>query len=441
MKKLVALLVALVVMCWMAAAMASLEIPKTSSSVKMPMPVEEQPTFKWIMEADGQVQVAMSRDPNLGETFGDGTYFCCELAVVYEEKDSGKESGILFGEAGSSREGDVFSFDIPEGSRYLYTVLMVGQSRERNNEVDNVRLQSDGYIYASHSDDNWFCEVTYEDGKITEYFVSDLRNQETGKYSFSKKGCLETYEVKVVDDYYVTFSVDGTVLEARYHDASGMEAYRTYGWNAEIGWYTIGYDKDLHWYPVPVNGPQAVADPTAYEAPYIRSAKCYTWYPNNTVGVLGLSLRDDLGKTDKWYNVVPVDLTVQGRQQVRLVAANMYYFGVANIDISGDDVTVTYQLPEGHVYLKSESLQWFTSLDEITASFLNNPVGEYVFGEPVSIQDDLNGQDVALLFICNRVTYRQPYTGSGAMLTRYYRGREERVAWRAHLNALLDRLQ
>lgn len=162
-----------------------------------------------------------------------------------------------------------------------------------------------------------------------------------------------------------------------------------------------------------------------------------TWYTNNTAGLLGLSLRDDLGLSDKWYNIVPVDLTSDVTMTLQMVASNIYYFGTATVTVADGNVTVTYEMPEGNVYLKDECLQWFTSLDQITADFLANPVGEYAFGEPVSIVDELNGQNVALLFICNHVTYRQPITATG-MLTRYYNTQERWQNWRAALTEVLE---
>ena len=160
-------------------------------------------------------------------------------------------------------------------------------------------------------------------------------------------------------------------------------------------------------------------------------------YKNNTVSVLGLSLRD-MGLSDKWYNVVPVDLSEPAVHTIPLVAANMYYFAYATVEVGEDTVTVTYELPEGNVTLEGECLQWFNSLDEISADFLENPEGAYSFGEPVSISEDLRGQNVALLFICNRVSYRQPITKDGKMLIRYYASNAEWVTWREELNAVLD---
>lgn len=166
-----------------------------------------------------------------------------------------------------------------------------------------------------------------------------------------------------------------------------------------------------------------------------------TWYPNNTVGLVGLSLRDNFpGLTDKWYNIVPVDLTQNGVQTFRLVASNLFYIGQAAVIVDGDNVTVQYALANGHGYVKDECVRWFTSVDEITSDFLKAPESGLAFDQTISRSKDLNGQDVALLFICNHVTYRQPYTNSGVNLTRYWPNLDEWKAYREGLNALMERL-
>lgn len=58
-----------------------------------------------------------------------------------------------------------------------------------------------------------------------------------------------------------------------------------------------------------------------------KSTASGTWYPNNTVGVIGVSLRDRFpALTSKWYHVLPVDLTQQGTQSFKLVASNLYLY-------------------------------------------------------------------------------------------------------------------
>ena len=117
------------------------------------------------------------------------------------------------------------------------------------------------------------------------------------------------------------------------------------------------------------------------------------------MSLLGLSLRDmypDL--TNKWYQVVPVDLTHDGVFRLSTVASNEYYLGSCIVIIQDGTVTTDYTIPSGCVDPKSSCLMWFTDIGDITAEFLENPVSSYEFGQPVSIEDDLKGQDIALLF-------------------------------------------
>lgn len=241
----------------------------------------------------------------------------------------------------------------------------------------------------------------------------------------------------------VTYAVDGTLLFAGISSADGKYYY----YSAEKGgWFTEVYDEVTgEWVEdVPVAESELPEDVNTDDMQpiVIEPAKPkYTWYPNNTVGVAGISLRDTYPElTKKWYNVVPVDLTQDGRQTFTLVASNLFYIGNAYVDVKGDDITVGYALAKGHGYVKGECLQWFTSVDEITSDFLNNPEGKVAFGQTISRANDLKGQDVALLFICNTVTYRQPYTNSDVPLTRYWPNLDEWKAYREDLTALMEKL-
>ena len=55
----------------------------------------------------------------------------------------------------------------------------------------------------------------------------------------------------------------------------------------------------------------------------------------------------------------------------------------------------------------------------------------------MSISEDLGGADVGLLFICNRVTYRQPYYNNGAHLVRWYCNKPEWKAFREQLMTIM----
>ena len=163
------------------------------------------------------------------------------------------------------------------------------------------------------------------------------------------------------------------------------------------------------------------------------------WYPENSVCAAGLSVRDDLKISDLWYNVVPIDLTQEGTQELYLIAGNRHHIGKAYVTVLDGQATVTYRLRGGHGYIKSECVKWFTSLDQITEEFLKNPASDLAFGQAVNIEEELGGADVGILFIRNTATYRQPYTNGGYELSRYWRNRDRWIEWRDGLNALLEK--
>lgn len=166
----------------------------------------------------------------------------------------------------------------------------------------------------------------------------------------------------------------------------------------------------------------------------------YTWYSNNTMGVAGYSLRDDLGIGNKWYNVVPVNLTKNGIYKIPLVASNMFVIGNAIVTVDGDNVTVDYETQhasEGNLTVTSECVKWFASIDEITADFANAPQSELAFGETIS-KAELG--DVGYLFICNGVDFCQPITDNGIFLARYNHNHAMWKAYRAGLDAMVAEL-
>ncbi|MBR6164827.1 MAG: hypothetical protein IKQ45_02730 [Clostridia bacterium] len=170
---------------------------------------------------------------------------------------------------------------------------------------------------------------------------------------------------------------------------------------------------------------------------YMPDDQC-KWY-SNTVCVLGLPLRElDPELTDRWYQIVPVDVSADAVYTYPMVAGSIYYLGECRVTVRNGQVTTDYLLPEGRVFPKEHCLMWFTSLNEITAEFLDNPVSSFRFGEPVSVAEKLNGQRSALLFICNRASYRMPVLYSEeSVLRRFYSTNAEVTALRAEMTELL----
>lgn len=168
----------------------------------------------------------------------------------------------------------------------------------------------------------------------------------------------------------------------------------------------------------------------------------FKWY-KNTVCLLGLPIRDlKPGLTDKWYTVVPVDLTKDATYTYPMIAGSIYYLGECQVTVKDGQVTTDFSLPEGLCWDEKHCLQWFTSLDDITTDFLNDPKGSFTFGQPVSISGDLKGQDVALLFICNQAEYRIPlFYSNKCFLTRFYSTQDHVKAAQAEMTTLLAKIK
>ena len=194
----------------------------------------------------------------------------------------------------------------------------------------------------------------------------------------------------------VTFDSERNIIRAEYETEDGEIYFDGREWHDEDG--------------NEVDGP----DLSFMRAYFDRYKIPSMWYGYNTMSLIGLSLRDmypDL--TKKWYQVVPVDLTQEGVFNFPTAVSNLFYFGGCTVTIRDGNVTTDYHIPRGEAYPKSDCLMWFTDIGEITSEFLNNPRGSYQFGQPVSIREDLKGRDIALLFICNQITYRDPLDNVG----------------------------
>lgn len=168
-----------------------------------------------------------------------------------------------------------------------------------------------------------------------------------------------------------------------------------------------------------------------------------TWYPNNTACSFGPKFRDIRpGMTDKWYMFTPIDLTKQGRQTFEYDASNMYIIGEVYVDVAGDSVTVTYhnfyEEAGGNTETLSEFLTFFPDLASVK-NVEPETMGDlgFAFGQPISIQNDLNGDTNVLMFIRNRVTYAD-YVNSTHKLTRFWPNHPDHKALCEQMMAIMD---
>ena len=167
------------------------------------------------------------------------------------------------------------------------------------------------------------------------------------------------------------------------------------------------------------------------------------WFPNNTACSAGLFFREVRpALTDKWYNFTPVDLTVQGRQEIDYVASNMYIIGKVYVDVDEDSVTVTYYnyyaSKKGATETKEEFFTFFhdlASVSKVEPQDLKDQA--FAFGVPVSIEKDLDGDTNVLLFVRNKVTYCN-YPTATNKLNRYWPNSAERREIKKELTALMN---
>ena len=274
--------------------------------------------------------------------------------------------------------------------------------------------------------DSRFNEFVYDArGAFTEF-----RDAATGVWTrFDASGSTSCYSYES-QGMRVWFDLGGNVCWATYTDGSYACT-----WESGEGWFIdtpTGHARvQLDLNPAKVRPLVVVAEPSP--TPEV------VWYPNNTIALAGLSLKEaNSSLPDKWYNVIPVDLTRNGRQTYFLTISNARFIGECYVDVWGDEVTVTCEvLQRSGIDLKSEYGRWFTHLSQITSSSIESTANGFAFGEPLSISRDLGGADVALLFIRSKATYRQPFR-DGTELTRYWRNISEWKTFRRNLTDLMQ---
>ena len=240
-------------------------------------------------------------------------------------------------------------------------------------------------------------------------------------------GSLTQLEVELEQDdgqeYEVKYDDSGNITKAEYESDAGQITYDGQAWHDEDG-------KE-------VEGPDLAFMKEYYDGYRIQRES----YPHNTHCVVGLPLRDlKPGLTKKWYHVLPVDLTKDGTYRYRMVAGNWYYMGYCEVVIKDGKVTVDYLIPRGTIYPEKQVLAWFTSLDEITTEYLDNPQSRHRYGEPVDIATELKGQKVGLLFLCNTISYQVPYNKRNAFPVRFAPNSDDNRARRKDMMSLLDQL-
>lgn len=330
---------------------------------------------------------------------------------------SGREVSVRY-----SQEGRAFTTEaLPSGGQWM--------------RIDLAWVESGVNATARYNIGGGLTQISRFDGRYNEYVYgadgvfAEFRDEASGvwtRFDASGNAAVYSYEAQGMR---VWFDLAGNVCWATYDDGQYAVTWEPgAGWfiDAPAGKLAVRLDLD----PSKVRPLVIVAEPSP--TPEV------VWYPNNTISLAGLSLKEaSAALPDKWYNVIPVDLTRQGRQTYFLTISNARFIGECYVDVWGDEVVVTCQLIDrSGIELKSEYGRWFTRLSQVTSSSIESMQGGFAFGVPVSISRDLGGADVALLFIRSKATYRQPFR-DGTELTRYWRNTPQWKQFREDLTTLM----
>lgn len=132
-----------------------------------------------------------------------------------------------------------------------------------------------------------------------------------------------------------------------------------------------------------------------------------TWHLDQSVCTMGPMFRnhnDKIGKkTDRWYMFTPMDLSEDGEFVLDMIAANMHYIGTCTVKVEGDAVTLSYEfLPN-----VTEQSMDFTFLPDLQSVEDVETIdrSKYAFGEPLSIQEDLQGDTRVILSVLGWIGY------------------------------------
>ena len=411
MKKLLCLCLA-ALLCLSCAA-AEKYVPTSSTRLPDMLSAPQCPEIVRVQTAEDTVTITLSAplpDDALVIALGlDGEYALC--VVLAEPREN-----CTFSAAGLPQGGHWIGFEIDWTSSDGKSVAHYNAAGGLET-VTRYDRHFNEYIFDS---EGRFCEFAYADDSV--------------RVRFNTRGVMTSYGYEAFRNMTVWFTEAGDVVCADYDERDGGIAA---DWAPGYGWYvdTINGREKLS-----LNAPSPWDAKRLLPAKEVEKAEV-THYPNNTICVAGLTLQEaNATLPDKWYNVLPIDLTQDGRQYYQLMISNMFLIGEVYVDVWGDEVTVNVSLLDhGAVRPLGWYGQWFTNLREVTDTSIESTESGFTFGEPLSISEDLGGADTALLFIRGKASYYQPFR-DGTALTRYWRNKDEWKEFRQGLQELMPRV-
>ena len=364
MKKLLCIL--MTAMLCLSCAAAEVYVPTSSTRLPDMLSAPQCPEIVRVQTAENTVTITLSAplpDDALVIALGlDGEYALC--VALAEPREN-----CMFSAAGLPQGGHWIGFEIDWNSSDGKSVAHYNAAGGLET-VTRYDRHFNEYIFDS---EGRFCEFAYAESGV--------------RARFNTRGVMTSYGYEAFRSMVVWFTEAGDVVCAEYNEGDGGIAA---DWEPGYGWYVDT-----------INGREKLTldVPSPWDAKRLLPAKEVekaevTHYPNNTICVAGLTLQEaDATLPDKWYNVLPVDLTQDGRQVYQLMISNMFLIGEVYVDVWGDEVTVNVSLLDhGAVRPLGWYGRWFTRLNEVTGTSIESTEGGFVFGEPLSISEDLAAQ-------------------------------------------------
>lgn len=414
MKKLFTLFLALLLCLNVTAAFAA-DVPRSASKLPEWYSAPESPQIIRVQKDDGAVTITLDRAlPS--ESLVTAKGLNAEYRIVAIN--------------GDPQPGNVYTMSgLPEGSQW--TGFEIAWVDAKNDVNALARYNAAGGLTSVVRFDKNFNEYVFDSNGV--FFEFGNPNGKI-RARYDDRGILLCYGYKAIANTYVWFDLYGEILWADYDD--GIFAAT---WDPSANWFILTADGRL---PVKLNVSPWGAKPLFVSDEEVADKPKKTWYPNNTICLAGLSLQEtSTDLPNKWYNVIPIDLTRQGRQTYILTISDARYIGECYVDVWEDEVTVDYCLIE-HTAIEPLSSygRWFTSLSQVTTESIESTEDGFEFGEPVSISRELDGAEVALLFIRSKATYYQPFP-DGSEMTRYWRNSNSWKEFRKTLQELVPLME
>ena len=401
---------------------------------ELPIALKDLPTITATKVEGNKVSVSLSADAEKLAFYEDDNSLDVYMDIAYRLDGERYWTGSYEEDICTyNPETQTYELTLPEGAEVEDCELSL--YRTIDNMYSSYIISENGIDIGIGNDyyENVSQTFSYEDGKLVSTYTSV-----DGYYlssTYDAEGNLESYRFPVNESNHATFLSDGTLDFIRYYDSENQQSFY---WDATNGWHTREYaDGGETFTATAADKPADAMDPEEVKPLIVVSKKPeHIWFPKNTLGLAAVSMKD-LGISSDWHNVAPVDLTTDGTTVFTLVGADAWILGNAYVTVAEGNVTVTYDILDGHGYMKSEKMNWFLTKADLTEENLKAD-SNYAFGEPVSIADQLGGAETAILFIDSKITFRQPYFDAYTYSTRYYRNREN---WKEYREGLIEMIK